>query len=432
MGLFDGVHAAGPVAELVGDAAWLRAMLDFEHALARACADVGLISAADAAAVAAATVSDVDELGERAAGIGNPAGPLVRALTEQAGDAVHRGATSQDVLDTAMALVADRALDALLADLSAVAEEIAALASTHAHTVQVGRTLSQHAPPITFGLVAAGWLTGLDAAADRLDGARSRLAIQFGGAVGTLASLGAQGLAVRAALARRLNLPEPPIPWHTERTRVAELAGALAVTAGAAGAAAQEIVRLAGSDLGELHEQGPEGSGGSTAMPHKRNPVAAISACACARRVPGLTATVFSSMAHEHQRAEGAWHTEWPTVRELFVATGSAVHWLRTSVARLVVDADRMRVNLTAAGSAVFAERVTVALADRIGMRDARAAVTECATAGGDFAEALGNHPAVTLDKTEIADLLDPAGYVGAAPEFVNRARTAHRNRSSG
>ncbi|TDQ01439.1 lyase family protein [Labedaea rhizosphaerae] len=426
MGLFDGVHAAGPVAALAGDAAWLRAMVDFEHALALACADVGLISAAEADAVLAATVTDVDDVGERAAAIGNPAGPLVRALTEQAGDAVHRGATSQDVLDTAMVLVAAQSLDALLGSLAAAADRVAELASAHAETVQVGRTLSQYAPPVTFGLVAAGWLTGLDAAADRLAGARSRLALQFGGAVGTLSSLGTQGLAVREALARRLGLPEPVLPWHTERTRVAELAGALALTAGAVGSVAQEIVRLCGSDIGELREDGPPGSGGSTAMPHKHNPVAAICASACARRVPGLASTVYASMAHEHQRSAGAWHAEWPAVQDLLVATGSAVHWLSTSLSRLVVDADRMRANLTAAGGTVFAERVTVALADKLGMTAARAAVTECAAAD-DFTEALTAH----LDKAAIADLLDPAGYVGNAPEFVRRALAAHGGRTS-
>jgi 3-carboxy-cis,cis-muconate cycloisomerase len=433
VGLFDGVHAAGPVAALADDAAWLRAMVDFEHALASACADVGLISADEAEAVRAATVTDVDELGERAAAIGNPAGPLVRALTEQAGDAVHRGATSQDVVDTAMMLVAARSLDALLVELSSVAARVADLAAAHASTVQVGRTLSQYAPPVTFGLVAAGWLTGLDAAADRLAGARSRLAVQFGGAVGTLASLGPDGPAVRAALARRLGLPEPSLPWHTERTRVAELAGALALTAGAVGSVAQEIVRLAGSDIGELHEEGPEGSGGSTAMPHKRNPVAAICASACARRAPGLAATVYASMAHEHQRASGAWHAEWPAVRDLVVATGSAVHWLSVGVGRLVVDAARMRTNLATAGGAVFAERVTVALAAHVGMAEARAAVTECATSD-DFASALAEHPVPGrhLDKDAIADLLDPTGYVGNAPEFVRRALIAHRERSSG
>ena len=434
MGLFDGVHAAGPVAELAGDAAWLRAMIEFEHALARASADAGVLTEAEAEAVLATAVDDVDAVGEQASAIGNPAGPLVKALTAQAGDAVHRGATSQDVVDTAMMLVAARSLDALVPELSAVADRLVSLAERHVTTVQVGRTLSQHAPPVTFGLVAAGWLSGVDSALDSLATARSRLAVQFGGAVGTLASLGDKGLAVRTALARRLGLAEPPVPWHTERTRVADLAGALAVTAGAVGAVAQEIVLLASSDVGELREEGPEGSGGSTAMPHKHNPVAAICASACARRAPGLASTVYSSMAHEHQRAAGAWHAEWPSVRELLVSTGSAVHWLLTSLERLVVDADRMRANLAATGGVVLAERVAVVLAERVGKQAARTAVAECAGSPDGFAQALARHPVTGahLDRETIAELLDPDGYLGSAEEFVRRALAAHQERGSG
>src|SRR5690606_30181233 len=239
--LFDPLVAAGPVAEHVGDAAWLRAMLDFEAALAAAQADAGLIDRLHAERIERACHHnghddyDIAELGRAARGAGNPAAPLVRAITERVEGAaaryVHWGATSQDVVDTAAMLVAARARMALLADVEACTETLAELADEHAATVQVARTLSQHALPTTFGLVAAGWLTSLDTAAERLQAVR--LPVQFGGAVGTLASLGESGVEVLAALAARLGLAEPALPWHTDRTPVAELAGALGGLAGA-------------------------------------------------------------------------------------------------------------------------------------------------------------------------------------------------------
>jgi 3-carboxy-cis,cis-muconate cycloisomerase len=436
--LFDGVLAAGPVRAEVSDTAWLRAMLDVEAALAGAQADVGLIQRAHANAIAEACVADyydVTELGRQATATGNPAAALVRALTAQVhGDAagyVHLGATSQDVMDTAAMLVSYRALEAMIVDIAACCAEAATLAEEHASTLQVGRTLLQQALPTTFGFTVAGWLSGLVVAKGRL--MTLPPTAQLGGAVGTLASYGDQGPAVLSAFCARLNLSEPALPWHTERTRIAELVGVLGLVCGVVSGVARTITLLAQTEVGEVFEQGPAGSGGSSTMPHKRNPVAAVSALACARQAPGLVATLLGSMEQEYQRAAGAWHAEWRPLTELLRGTGSAVHWLRLSLDRLHVDPDRMRENLDRTGGVLLAERVTGALVPKMGRLAAHDAVTECcrkAVAGeGDLAELLAEDPLVGehLELDEIRELLDPVGYLGSAGVFVERALSVYR-----
>jgi 3-carboxy-cis,cis-muconate cycloisomerase len=358
-GLFDAVLARGGAREAVSDGAWLQAMLDVEAALARACADVGVIPASHAEAIAGACraeLFDVAAIGAEAANVGNPAEPLVRALRAHVGqpaaDDVHRGATSQDVVDTAAMLVARAALGALLHDLRGAASAAATLAADHRDTVMIGRTLMQQAVPTTFGLKAAGWLVALDESAVRL--ADVRLAAQLGGAAGTLAALGDAGVEVLGRFARELGLDEPVVPWHTDRTRVGELAGALGEACGAVAKIAGDVVLLAQTEVGEVRE-GVEGRGGSSAMAHKRNPVAAISALAAARQAPGLVATLLASMEHEHERAAGAWHAEWPALRSLLTFTGSAAAWLRDCLENLEVDVERMRGNVGDASVSVGA-----------------------------------------------------------------------------
>lgn len=447
-GLFDGVLAAGEVATLVSDTAWLQAMLDFEGALALAEADVGLLSREDAAAIAAqcrAEHFDARTIGRAATRIGNPAGPLVRALTErvggEAGGLVHWGATSQDVLDSAAMLVARGALDALLGDLERCADLLAALAADHAAALQAGRTLLQHALPVTFGLTAAQWLSGVDGAIRRLRAVRDTApAVQFGGAAGTLASLGDHGPAVLRALAARLGLAEPTLPWHTERGRIGELACALGGTAGAVAKIARDIVLLAQTEVAEVAEAGPDGAGGSSTMPHKHNPVAAVSAAAAAAQAPGLVATLLGAAGHEHQRAAGSWHAEWRPFTELVRSTGSAVAWLRTSLERLRVDTGRMRANLELTGGLLLAERVTAELVaapdglrERVGRLAAHDAVADCcrrAAAGeGTLADLLAADPVVGkhLTRDRIVALLDPAGYLGSAQAFADRALARYR-----
>jgi 3-carboxy-cis,cis-muconate cycloisomerase len=425
-GLFGEVLARGRVRAATTDEAWLQAMLDVEAALARAQAGAGVVAREHADAITAACradLYDVDAIGTEAAAVGNPAAPLVRALRGRVGYPaaadVHRGATSQDVVDSAAMLVARRALEALRDDLDGAAAAAAALADEHRATVMAGRTLLQQAVPITFGLKAAAWLVGLDDAAQRLDAVRAtRLAAQLGGAAGTLAAMGDAGVDVLARFARELELAEPVLPWHTTRTRIAELASALGGCCGAVAKVAGDVVLLAQTEVGEVREGGDGDRGGSSAMPHKHNPVAAISALAGARQAPGLVANLLGAMEHEHERAAGAWHAEWGPLRELLRATGSATAWLRDCLERLEVDAERMRANLD---DAVVAERVAAA----IGGRDASGRVRE-ALAAGALADVAREH----LSEEEAARLLDPAAYLGATDQLIDRALSAHAHRS--
>ena len=330
--MFDGVLARGRVAEAVADAAWPRAMLAAEAALARARGQDEL-----AQAIAAAEL-DPRELGRLAAESGNPVVPLVAALRERAGPEAHRGATSQDILDTATMLVARDALVPLREDLGAAADAAAALAQEHRATPAIGRTLLQQAVPTTFGLKAANWMLGLDTAGARL--AEFRPVGQLGGPVGTLDGIGAE---VLERYCEALELDVPRLPWHTERSRIGELATSLGLACGAVAKVAGDVVLLAQTEVGEVAEAAP---GGSSSMPHKRNPVAAVSARACARQAPGLVATLLAAMEQEHERAAGAWHAEWAPLRALLVATGSAAAWLRTCLEGLQVDAGRMAANV--------------------------------------------------------------------------------------
>jgi 3-carboxy-cis,cis-muconate cycloisomerase len=440
-GLFGGVFARGPVAAQVDDRAMLQAMLDAEAALARASAGAGVIPAAAAMAIAAccdARRFDVAALGRASAAAGNPVVPLVRALAEQVpGEAaahVHQGATSQDVLDTAAMLVAHRALGPLLEDLAATAAACARLAEAHGGTVLAGRTLLQQAVPVTFGLKAAGWLVGLDETRLRLAEVRRRvLAVQLGGAAGTLAGFGDRGPDVLAGFAADLGLAEPTVPWHAVRARPAALAGALGACAGMLGKVARDIALLAQNEVAEVREGGGAGRGGSSAMPHKRNPVGAVAVAACAARVPGLVATILAVMPQEHERAAGGWHAEWEPQRELLRLVGSAAAWCRELLERLEVDAGRMRANLDAAGGLPLAEAAVAALAGPLGRPRAREAVEQAslraAEEGRTLREVLLASPALAgrLQGVDLDRALDPAAQLGAARLLVDRALAAHR-----
>jgi 3-carboxy-cis,cis-muconate cycloisomerase len=438
-GLFGGILGRGRVAAEVSDRAWLQAMLDVEAALARAQAAAGVVDAAHAERIAAACDAgryDLDALGAEAADSATPVIALVRALRAQVGgDAagdVHRGATSQDVVDSAAMLVAWRATEPLLDDLGAAADAAARLADEHRATPMAGRTLLQQAVPITFGLKAAGWLVALDEAAARLRAVRdTRLAAQLGGAAGTLAALGDAGPDVLARFARELGLAEPVLPWHTDRTRIAELAGALAGACGVAAKIARDVTLLAQTEVGEVREGGAD-RGGSSAMPHKRNPVAAVSALAAARQAPGLAATLLAAMEQEHERAAGAWQAEWRALSDLLRATGSAAAWLRDVLERLEVDPARMRANIDERG---LAERLAGALAPALGPEAAhelvRDAVAEATASGRPLAELVAEHPRACdhLSAEEARRLLDPASYLGSAEALVERALRAHGER---
>jgi 3-carboxy-cis,cis-muconate cycloisomerase len=339
---FAATYARGPVAALVDGRAWWQAMLDVEAALARACAATGAIPAAAAAEIEAACdagLYDLAALGRDAGESASPVVPLASALRERSNEHAHHGATSQDILDTAMMLLARRALDAIVEDTAAAAASAADLAARHRDTPMLARTLLQPALPTSFGLKAAGWLTGIEDAIAALLDARDRvLAVQMGGPVGR------RDPAVAAHVADALGLAQPVLPWHTDRARPAQLAAALGVTAGVLAKLARDVVLLSQAEVAEAREGGPGGR--SSAMAGKRNPAAAVSVLACAARVPGLVATMLAAMPQEHERAAGAWQAEWGTIAEALRLTGSAAAWSRALLAQLEVDPARMRANL--------------------------------------------------------------------------------------
>nr|WP_239028875.1 3-carboxy-cis,cis-muconate cycloisomerase [Pseudonocardia acidicola] len=350
------MYGGDRVAARLDDTAWVRALLAVEAALSRAAAAHGVVGDEQAARIeqaAAGLKIDPAELGRAAVEGGNPVIPLVRLLRAAAGEAgtsVHPGATSQDIMDTGLVLLVRSATEVVLDDLRGAADAAAALAAAHRDTPMIARTLGQQALPTTFGAVAAGWCAGLDRARGRLAEVTAALPVQFGGAAGTLAALHPHGFAVADGVADLLGLARQDVPWHTERTRIGELAAALGIAAGACAKPATDVVLLAATELGEVSESAP---GDSSSMPHKRNPIAAITARAAARRAPGLVATLLAAMDHEHQRAAGAWHAEWETLTDLLRATGGAAARLRVSLAGLQVHPDAMAADLalTAAGA---------------------------------------------------------------------------------
>ena len=434
--LFGPIFAPDELLRAVGDRAWLQAMLDAEAALSKAQADAGIISTSDAKEIASACDAsrfDAADLGREGRASGNPVVPLVKALTaEVPGEAarqVHRGATSQDINDTAAMLVASRALDLILEDLDALAAACASLARTHRDTLMVGRTLMQQALPITFGFKAAGWLTQIVDARRSLHRIRhERLAVQLGGAAGTLASLGGKGTEVLANFARELDLAEPVTPWHITRSRVAELGGALTVCAGAAEKVAKDIILMAQTEVGEAAEPAGEGRGGSSTLPHKRNPVLCVTAAANARRARASAHTLQSAMDHEHERAAGAWHSEWQAMTDALTAAGGAVSAVRETLEGLEVYPERMRENLGATGGMILAENVTTVLSGSLGRLRAHELVqTACQRVARDGTGLRGEllsegeiREAITGEELDSA--LDPAGYLGSAGEFVDRA----------
>lgn len=405
---FSAVLAAGPVSGAVSGAAWLRAMLAVEGALATVEARLGLIPWPAAEAIGAACAAGVDPgaVADGAAATGNPAEPLVRALRAAVPDDVaphvHRGATSQDIVDTAAMLVVREAVGLIRADLAASVLRATELAAAHRRTILSGRTLLQPALPTTFGLVAAGWATALHEAAAGLSRvAGTRLAVQFGGAAGTLAAFDDFGVGVMEELAGELGLAVPVAPWHTDRVRIAEVAGALGAVAGAVGKIAHDVTLYC--SYGELSDGLDRG--GSSTMPHKRNPVAAVAAAAGAAQAPGLVATLLAAMPHELQRAAGAWHAEWRPLRALLEATGSAAHWLRDCLENLVVDAGRMKSTVEGQLDALMAEWAGHVLSARVGRDEARRQLRENS---GTLADLLDEH-------------VDPHAYLGATQELIDR-----------
>jgi len=384
---FSAIFVPDELADAVSDRAWLEAMLVAEGALARAQRRAGVLGEAAAVAVldaCAPSLYDTAELAVQGRSSGNPAEPLVRALRARIGEphagSVHLGATSQDIVDSAAMLVAQRASKLVDDELAAAADECARLATEHRHTVMAGRTLSQQAVPTTFGLKAAGWLVGVVEARARLAAVARSLPAQLGGAAGTLAALGGDGIEVLRLYSEELGLREPVVSWHTIRTPVAELAGALAGAAAAAAKIATDIVLLAQTEVGEVAERE---AGGSSTMPHKRNPVGAVLAVACERHARANAGILMEGVVQEHERATGAWQAEWHALATALAAAGGAAASVRRSLTGLEVDVERMRANITPE---------TLAEAARLGIPAAR-----------------------------------PDDYLGSADAFVDRALALHR-----
>ncbi|WP_118082305.1 3-carboxy-cis,cis-muconate cycloisomerase [Streptomyces sp. CC0208] len=431
-GLLAPGWAGSPAAAATSDGACLQALLDAEAALTRAQARLGLApdAAADAVTEAAhADRFDVRSLAERARTGGNPVIPLVADLTkavgEEYGPYVHRGATSQDILDTATMLVAARTLDLVLGDLHRVQQALARLASEHRDTVMPARTLTQHAVPTTFGLKAAGWRSLALDARDRVIEVRDDLPAQLGGAAGTLAAFTAYGardtVMLTAAFARELGLDAPLLPWHTLRTPIADLAGCLAFTAGALGKIAADVLVLGRTEIAEV----AEGSGGgSSAMPHKANPVRSTLIAAAARRAPQLAATLYGSMAAEDERPAGVWHAEWEPLRDLLRLVGGAARDAAELTEGLRVNADTMRAHLDLTHGLIVSERLSAELAAVLGRPRAKQLLTDLAkrtyTEGLSLGELLAQEPG--LKDVDLDELTDPARYTGSAGALTDRA----------
>lgn len=453
-GLLSPVRVGTEVEAAVGDTAWLQAMLDAEAALARAQARCGTVPAAAAAAITAAARAehfDVRELALAARRTANPVVALVAALTDlvgkqapQAAEYVHRGSTSQDVFDTGAMLVAARALRPIVADLRATAASLTELAAAHRDTVMAGRTLALHAVPTTFGLKAAGWRQLVLEAAERLQRiADGGLPVSLGGAAGTLAGYlqyaaqaagGAGGSPHEVvddlieAFAAETGLARPVLPWHALRTPVADLGAALAHTAGALGKMAADVQVLARTEIGEVAEPAGAGRGASSAMPHKRNPVLATLMRSAAVQVPALSCVLAQCLPAEDERSAGLWHAEWQPLRECLRLTGGAAHAAAELAAGLSVHPERMRDNLDATGGQIVSERLSAHLAPRLGRAAAKELLSEASEQARRDGRALGDVlaalPALegVLSGEELAELLDPGRYTGAAGPLVDRA----------
>ncbi len=448
--LMESLATTEALAEVFSDSSVMAAMLTFEVVLARVEAGLGVIPRSAAETIAGcAHVGGFDAaaLVHEVPASGTPAIPLVKALTEQvrkrdpsAAGFVHWGATSQDVCDTALVLLLKKARAILESDLRRLQAGLRRLAKAHRHTVILSRTLLQPAPPTTFGLKAAGWLAAIHRSHQRLRAAfEESQVVQFGGASGTLAALGEQGLAVGKALAEELDLAYADAPWHAHRDRLAAVVSACGVLGGSLAKMARDISLLMQSEVGEAAEPGGPGQGGSSAMPHKRNPVGCAVTLAAVNHLPGLVSDFLSGMAQEHERGLGGWQAEWATVSRTIRATGLAAASMAEVAEGLTIDPVRMRANIEATRGAVFAERAMMMLANKLG-RDVAYKIMETAARksaeqGRKLSEVLHEMPEARdhMDREALRDLENPDNYLGVAEEFQDRLlASAEENSAAG
>jgi 3-carboxy-cis,cis-muconate cycloisomerase len=436
--LFDGLFSTPAMSALLGDRALVQGMLDVEAALARAEAGLGVVPAAAAHTIERQCRAEQYDLAALAASAvidGNLAIPLLRQLTARVREAdaaaagyVHWGATSQDLIDTGLVLQLRGALAQLRGGLGQLVEASVALARTYRDTPMPGRTWLQQATPITFGLKAAGWLDALLRHRQRLDELQPRLLVlQFGGAAGTLSALGGDGLCVAAALAAELHLGLPDLPWHSQRDRIAEVGGWLAQLCGTLGKIGRDISLLMQTEVGEVLEPAAPGKGGSTAMPHKRNPVGCAVALAAATRAPGLAATLYAALPQEHERGLGNWPAEWDTLPELLRLTAASLAQINTVVAGLEVRPERMLQHLDANLGLGYAEAAMMRLAAALGRDEAHCLVErlsrEALLQNRNLRQVLAAdaQAGLLLDATALDAIFDPRNGLGSATAFVDR-----------
>jgi 3-carboxy-cis,cis-muconate cycloisomerase len=433
--LMESLATTAPLAELFSDDSVLWAMLNFEAALARVEGKLGIIPRSAAQAISSAARSanlDASAIAAEAPRSGTPAIPFLRAFMEAvraqspaAGGFVHWGATSQDLCDTALVLLLQKAEKIFAADLLRLERALQRLSQQHRRTLMLGRTWLQAAPPVTFGLKAAGWYGAVHRGHQRLTAAfEDCLVLQFGGASGTLAALGKDGPRIAQALAEELKLACPEAPWHTQRDRLASLICACGVLAGSLGKMARDITLLSQNEIAEVAEPGGAGRGGSSTMPHKQNPVGSVVAQAAALRVPGLVSSFLSAMVQEHERAAGGWQAEWPIVSGVVQNTGLAIACMAEVAEGLVVDPERMKANIAATHGVIFAERASMLLGKKMGRDTAHKLLQEAssrsATAQRKLSEVLAEMPEIAqhLKSAELGDLENPEHYLGGAEVF--------------
>ena len=427
---------------IMDDRARLQRMLDFQAALARAVAAVGIIPAGAAGEIADACRAeryDIAVLAEAATATGTIAAPLINTLTAEvrkrdakAAGYVHWGATSQDMIDTALVLELRSAIDALLVDHDRAIQAFTTLAGRHRRSLMAARTLLQQALPMPFGLKVAGYAAALARSRERLRRLRKEaLALQFGGAAGTLAALGDRGLDVSQRLAAQLDLVVPEAPWHSHRDRLAEIASALAILAGTCGKIARDVSLMMQSEVGEVFEPAAPGRGGSSTLPHKHNPTAATAALSAAMLAPNLAATILASQIQEHERAVGGWQSEWMTFPALALVVSGTLGAVADIAEGLEVDAERMKANLESAGGALMAEALSYALAGRLGRAEAHELVAELLAqadkAKRPFKDTVEADPRVkaVLSTTEMDALFLPINYQGSSQTFIDRLVTS-------
>ncbi len=438
MTLYDDLFSYPELTRILSDESRVKGILQFESALARAEARTGVIPRGAAEKIAEqcqAARFDLPALSKEAAHSGNLAIPLVKMLTEavarQDKDAarfVHWGATSQDAIDTGSTLQLREALALVDTDLVRLTDTLVSLAIRHQATVLVARTWMQQALPTTFGFIAAGWLDAVLRHRQRLVEIRPRVqTLQFGGAVGTLAALSGRGPEVAKALAEDLRLTLPRAPWHAHRDRMAEAATFLGLLAGTLGKIARDIALHTQTEVAELFEPAVEGRGGSSTMPHKRNPVTCAMVLSAATRSPGLVSTILSAMPQEEERGLGGWHAEWETLPEIVRLAGGALHHLAEMLPHLRVDVDRMRQNMEATRGLIFAEAVSMALADRMGKMPAHllveAACKKAHTEKRHLKDILNQEPGLHghLTPADLESLFEARNYLGSASAFVEQ-----------